>query len=68
MQQDAQPAPGGLPPMPPELVQAIQQVKQAPPEQQQAFMQQIMEKIQAMPKPPEQIAQAIQQFTQAMQE
>lgn len=62
------PAQGGLPPMPPELVQAIQQMKGASPEEREAFIREIVGKIQGMPKPPEQVEQAIQQFMQAMGE
>lgn len=56
----------GLPPMPPELQQAIQQMKGAPPQQKQDFIQTISEKIMSMPKDPAMKQQAMQQFMQAM--
>ena len=53
--------------LPPEMIRVIEQIKQAPPEQQRAMVEQIIEKIKAMPKSPQEIEQAIQQFIQAVQ-
>jgi hypothetical protein len=54
--------------MPPEMMQAIQQMKQADPATKQRFMQEVLQSIQASGKPPELVQQVIQQFTQAMQQ
>jgi hypothetical protein len=58
----------GIPPMPPEMQQAIAQMKSAPPQQKQAFMQHIIQTIQQTPKDPMMKQQVIQQFMQAMGE
>ncbi len=52
--------------MPPEMLQVIEQIKAAPPDQQQGMVQQIVQKMQSMPKPPAEIQQAIQQLMQAL--
>lgn len=57
---------GGLPPMPPELLQAIEQMKGAPPAQQQQFMQQLMQKIAAMNHDPQKLQMIQQQLMQAL--
>jgi hypothetical protein len=54
--------------MPPEMMQAIQQMKTADPATKQQFIQEVTQKIQASGKPPEQIQQVLQQFMQAMQQ
>ncbi|MES2323287.1 MAG: hypothetical protein V4633_13565 [Pseudomonadota bacterium] len=59
-----QPAQDGQ--MPPEMMEAIQQMKGASPEERQQFIQQVTQAIQSAPKDPAQKEQVMQQFMQAM--
>ena len=62
-----QPQGGGLPPMPPEMTQMIQQVRQQDPQTQQAFVEKIVQAIQQKGGDPAMVEAATQQFIQAMQ-
>ena len=54
--------------IPPEFLQKIQEMKSAPPEVQQEFVQKVMQGVQAAPnKTPQERQEFMQQFMQAMQ-
>lgn len=66
-------APGGMPQggqssLPPQLLQMIQQAKQAEPQVKQQFIQHVMQQLQSSGKPPEMVQQAVQEFMGAMQQ
>lgn len=56
----------GLPPMPPELMQVVQQMKGAPPQQRDAFIQIMSQKIASSVHDPAMKQQVLQAFMQAM--
>ena len=58
---------GAMAQMPPELLKAIAQIREASPEEQQAFMQKISAMIQSNVKDPAQAKQALEQIAQALQ-
>jgi hypothetical protein len=53
--------------MPPEMMKVVEQIKSLPPDQKNMAAQNIIEKIQQMPKSPQEKQQAIQQFMAAVQ-
>lgn len=58
---------GGAMPMPPEMMQVVQQIKMMQPDQKNQAIQQMAEHIQKMPKSDQEKQQAIQQFMTAVQ-
>lgn len=60
-------APQGGMRMPPEMMKVVEQIKSLPPDQKNMAAQNIIEKIQQMPKSPQEKQQAIQQFMAAVQ-
>jgi hypothetical protein len=60
-------APQGGMQMPPEMMKVVEQIKSLPPDQKNMAAQNIIEKIQQMPKTPQEKQQAIQQFMAAVQ-
>jgi len=63
----AAPTQGGVPPMPPDMAQAVENMKNADPEAKQQFIEQVAQKIQSSGKDPQMIKQVLAQFMQAMQ-
>ena len=58
---------GAVPAMPPEMMQMVEKMKGAPPDQKQQFLQQVIGQIQGSGKDPAMIKQVLAAFLQAMQ-